>query len=153
MRIGFQTNEESLLRKFMLSELPIQSRKWRKFAQFVVKTPELTEEQKTLQADQKKRIEAGETIPETELIVDPEAYEERELKILEFESEGAAFEEFLLSLGDYTDVAKAKTEKWKQMISVFVKQITNGEEVVEKEKEKLSSNVEFWEGVKVNNPV
>ena len=31
----------------------------------------------------------------------------------EFEEEGRAYEEFLLSLIDYQDVVKAKIEKWK----------------------------------------
>lgn len=34
-----------MLRKVMLSELPINSRKWRKFAQYVVKQGTLTEEE------------------------------------------------------------------------------------------------------------
>ena len=48
MRLGFQTNEEQMLRKVMLSELPINSRKWRKFATYLIKTPELTEEELAL---------------------------------------------------------------------------------------------------------
>jgi hypothetical protein len=47
----------------------------------------------------------------------PESTEEKHLKIAEFEPEGASFEEFLLSLGDYTDVVKAKTERWLKQLS------------------------------------
>ena len=40
-------------------------------------------------------------------------YEERLYKLDEFEDEGHAFEEFLLSIVDFQDVVKAKTEQWK----------------------------------------
>ena len=43
------------------------------------------------------------------------------MKIAEFEPEGASFEEFLLALGDYTDVVKAKSERWKTLIGQFGK--------------------------------
>jgi len=33
-----------MLRRVMLSELPINSRKWRKYAHYVVKHPKLSEE-------------------------------------------------------------------------------------------------------------
>ena len=92
-------------------------------------------------------------MPEDQLIKDPEAFEEKHLRVEEFEVEGASFEEFLLSLGDYTDVAKAKSEKLKTMLGQFSKQITNGEAVVDKERERLQQLIDFWEGVKVNNPV
>lgn len=59
-------------------------------------------------------------------------------------------EEFLLSLIDYQDLVKAKTERWKLQINKFQKQIPN--ETVDKLKEELTSVVEFWEGIKVNNP-
>ena len=58
-----------------------------------------------------------EEVPEDQLIKDPEPFEEKHLQIKEFESEGASFEEFLLSLGDYTDVVKAKSERWKTCIA------------------------------------
>lgn len=48
MRMGFQTNEEQMLRRVMLSELPINSRKWRKYATYIIKHPELSEEDKLL---------------------------------------------------------------------------------------------------------
>jgi hypothetical protein len=51
MRVGFQTSEEQMLRRVMLSELPINSRKWRKYATYVIKNPELTEEEKEKQKD------------------------------------------------------------------------------------------------------
>lgn len=98
-------------------------------------------------------LENKEEIPAEELVKDPEAVEEKYLRIEEFEKEGASFEEFLLSLGDYTDVAKAKSERWQKMITSYGKQITDAEVVVEEQKERVSSLVEFWEGVKVNNPV
>lgn len=53
-------------------------------------------------------------MPAEELIKDPEPYEERLVKLDEFEDEGHALEEFLLSLMDYQDVVKAKAEKWKE---------------------------------------
>jgi hypothetical protein len=43
--------------------------------------------------------------------------EERIVKFMEFEFEGQAFDEFLLSLGDYIDVVKAKTERWKLLVN------------------------------------
>lgn len=44
MRLSFQTNEEPLLKKVMLSELPINTRKWRKFSQYVLQYPKLNEQ-------------------------------------------------------------------------------------------------------------
>lgn len=106
-----------MLRRAMISELPIASRKWRRYAQYVIQKPSLTDEEKEKQEEQQKRIELGEEIPEDELIKDPEPYEERLEKLDEFEDEGHALEEFLLSLMDFQDVVKAKTEKWKQSIT------------------------------------
>jgi hypothetical protein len=152
MRLGFQTNEEQMLRRVMLSELPINTRKWRKYAQYVIKYPELSEADKTTMEEQKIRIENGETIPEEELIKQPEPVEEKHLKVEEFEPEGASFEEFLLSLGDYTDVVKAKSERWKLLINGFQRQITNAEDVIEQQKEQVQTVADFWEGVKVRKP-
>ena len=64
MRLGFQTNEEQMLRRVMLSELPINSRKWRKYATYKIKHPELTEEEKTLQEQQQAKLKNGEEVPE-----------------------------------------------------------------------------------------
>jgi hypothetical protein len=50
-------------------------------------------------------------------------------------------------------VVKAKLERWKLQINRFQKQVTNGNEQVEKAKEQLVLLVEFWEGIKVNNPL
>ena len=75
------------------------------------------------------------------------------MKIQEFEPEGASFEEFLLSLGDYTDVVKAKSERWKAQVGAFGRQITDQEAVIEEERDRLAALVEFWEGIKVNNPI
>ncbi len=47
--------------------------------------------------------------------------------------EGSALEEFLLTLGDYSDVVRAKTERWKALVSTFQKSSTDGDQVVEKE--------------------
>lgn len=69
-------------------------------------------------------------IPDEELVKDPEPFEERLYKLDEFEDEGHALEEFLLSLMDYQDVVKAKAEKWKQSLAGFGEQVSNGEEVV-----------------------
>lgn len=82
----------------------------------------------------------------------PESTEEKHLKIAEFEPEGASFEEFLLSLGDYTDVVKAKTERWLKQLSQFGKQLTDSDLVIEEERERITALVEFWEGVKEKNP-
>jgi len=35
-----------MLRRAMISELPITSRKWRRYAQYVVQTPQLTVEER-----------------------------------------------------------------------------------------------------------
>jgi hypothetical protein len=43
------------------------------------------------------------------------------VKVEEFESEGSSLEEFLLSLIDYQDLVKAKTERWKLQINRFQK--------------------------------
>ncbi len=94
----------------------------------------------------------GEKIPESELIKEPENYEEKVIKVDEFETEGASLEEFLLSLIDYQDIVKAKTERWRLQINRFQKQVSNGNDTVEKLKEGITQVVEFWEGIKVNNP-
>ena len=53
------------------------------------------------------------------MIRDPEPYEEKHYKFSEFEAEGSALEEFLMTLGDYSDVVRAKTERWKTLVSAF----------------------------------
>jgi len=70
---------------------------------------------------QKEKLAKGETIPEPDLIKDLEPYEEKHFKFSEFEVEGSALEEFLLTLGDYSDVVRAKTERWKTLVSAFQK--------------------------------
>ena len=92
---------------------------------------------------------AGEAIPDSELIREPEPYEDRIVKVDEFENEGASLEEFLLSLIDYQDIVKAKTERWRLQINRFQKVATNGNEAVEKLKEELTSVVDFWEGINI----
>jgi len=141
-----------MLRRAMISELPITSRKWRKYAQYVVQRPELTDELKEKQEEQQKRIDLGEAIPDEELVRDPEPFEERLYKLDEFEDEGHALEEFLLSLMDYQDVVKAKAEKWKQSLAGFTEQVSSGEEVVTGLKDGIAAKVEFWEQVKLNKP-
>lgn len=39
VKLGFEMSEDKVLRKIMISELPIASRKWRKFSQYVVQRP------------------------------------------------------------------------------------------------------------------
>lgn len=53
MRLGFQTNEDQLLRRVMLSELPINSRKWRKYATYIIKQHTLTEEEQKVFDEQR----------------------------------------------------------------------------------------------------
>jgi len=113
MRLGFEYAEDESVKRVMISELPANSRRWRKYIQYHVKRQELTEEQKALKSEQAKRIALGEFIPEAERIKDPEPYEEKTIGVREFEAEGSSFEEYLLCLIDYQDVVKAKTERWK----------------------------------------
>lgn len=103
----------------MLSELPINTRKWRKYSQYIVVNPQLDEETKIKQAIQRDKLSRGEQIAEVDLIRDPEPYEEKHYKFSEFEAEGSALEEFLMTLGDYSDVVRAKTERWKTLVSAF----------------------------------
>jgi hypothetical protein len=49
-----------MLRKVMLSELPINSRKWRKYATFVVKHRELTEDEKVLKEKHRLMLQKNE---------------------------------------------------------------------------------------------
>lgn len=62
-------------------------------------------------------------------------------------------EEFMMTLGDYSDVVRAKTERWATMLAQFTKQVTDGEKLVEKEQKRLKEQLEFWDGVKVNSPL
>lgn len=87
-----------------------------------------------------------------DLIRDPEPYDEKHVMIEEFEVEGAALEEFLLSLGDFSDIVRAKTDRWKNLLNAFQKQLTNNEDIETCQK-KLGEQVEFWDGVKSSNPV
>jgi hypothetical protein len=59
----------------------------------------------------------------------------------------------LLTLGDYSDVVRAKTERWYNLLMPFNKNATDGEVVVEKAQKKLKEQLEFWDGLKVNNPI
>ena len=152
IKLGFETSEDSMLRRAMISELPIASRRWRRYSQYVINRPKLTEEEMEKKEEQEKRIELGEEIPEEELIKEPEPYEERLYKLDEFEEEGQALEEFLLSLMEYQDVVKAKAEKWKEAIQAMQDVISGGEDVVAQKKEQLMAKVEFWEQVKTNKP-
>lgn len=61
-------------------------------------------------------------------------------------------EEFLMTLGDYSDVVRAKTERWKSLVSTFQKSSSDGDQVVEKEQRALAEQVEFWDGLKINSP-
>ena len=117
IKLGFETSEDKMLRRAMISELPINSRKWRKYVQYVVQRPQLTDDEREKLEEQQKRIEQGAEIPEEELIKEPEAYEEQLAKLDEFEDEGKALEEFMISLIDFQDIIKVKTEKWKEAVS------------------------------------
>lgn len=44
MRLGFEYAEDDNLKRVMLSELPQNTRRWRKYIQYHIKRPELTEE-------------------------------------------------------------------------------------------------------------
>jgi hypothetical protein len=61
----------------MLSELPINTRKWRKYSQFVLKRDELSEADLKLREEQQEKMKNGETIPEEEIIELPDQYEEK----------------------------------------------------------------------------
>lgn len=50
-------------------------------------------------------------------------------------------------------MVKQKSERWSKQINGYSKQITDHELVIEEEKERITALVEFWDGVKVNNPV
>lgn len=141
-----------MLRRVMISELPITSRKWRKYSQYVIQRPQLTEEEREKFEDQKKRMEMGEAIPAEEQMKEPEPYEERLYKLDEFEDEGHAFEEFLLSIVDFQDVVKAKTEQWRAQIQSMSDAVSGGEETVTNLKELVGVKVDFWEQVKLNKP-
>jgi hypothetical protein len=38
-------------------------------------------------------------------------------------------EEFLLSLGDFSDIVRAKTERWKNLVAQFQRQLTHNDAV------------------------
>ena len=141
-----------MLRRVMISELPITSRKWRRYSQYVVQRPQLSEEEKEKFEDQQKRIEMGEAIPAEELIKEPEPYEERLYKLDEFEDEGHALEEFLLCIVDFQDIVKAKTEQWRAQIQALQEAVSGGEETVTGLKELVGVKVDFWDQVKLNKP-
>ena len=101
IKLGFETSEDKMLRRAMISELPINSRKWRKYVQYVVQRPPLTDDEREKLEEQQKRLEQGAEIPEEELIKEPEPYEEQLAKLDEFEEEGKALEEFMISLIDF----------------------------------------------------
>ena len=56
-RICLESSEELLGKRAMISEIPMISRKWRRYAQFIITTPQLSNEDKEKQEDQLKRIE------------------------------------------------------------------------------------------------
>jgi len=157
-----------MIKRVIISELPINTRKWRKFAKYVIKRIEpVVEEKKPEPVPEVKGGKApvkdapkptepvkqfDNLISQTTIPAEAKEVEERIIKFMEFESEGAALDEFLLSLGDYIDVAKAKTERWKLLINAFQKQVTNADEI-DQAKDQLQGLVDFWEGIKVNNPV
>ena len=48
VKLGFQVREDQLVRRAMISELPITTRKWRNYAQYIIQRPQLTDEQKDI---------------------------------------------------------------------------------------------------------
>lgn len=50
-------------------------------------------------------------------------------------------------------MVRAKTERWYNLLMPFNKNATDGEVVVEKAQKKLKEQLEFWDGLKVNNPI
>ena len=106
MRLGFQSNEIPMAKRLVLSELPINTRKWRKFCYYQIKKIEPVEERKPevqldkkgnpitkpgAKPDPKQQVPVAEPLSETASIMEkkePQYVEEKIFKILEFESEG-----------------------------------------------------------------
>ena len=170
MRLGFQTNESPMVKRLIISELPINTRKWRKFVQYQIKRIEPEEKKSLVELDKQGKPIASQpskdpvknaaeanivsqtTIPSNIDPKDVQHVEEKLVKFQEFETEGAALDEFMLSLGDYIDVIKAKTERWKLLINAFQKQVTNIDDL-DQSKDQLQGLVEFWESIKTSSPV
>jgi hypothetical protein len=144
-RFCFERNEHSSLNNLFKSEFHLVTRKWRRFGIYEVRRPELTEEQRILKTEQEQRIAQGEEIPEDQLIVEPEPYEERVDQAMELEKDGMALEEFLLSLIDFQDLSRAKAERWKVNLTIDGQAL--GEEGLEKVKQAMLQPVDFWVGV------
>lgn len=87
------------------------------------------------------------------MIKNPDPIEEKIFKFDEFEVEGNSLEEFLLTLGDYSDVVRAKTDRWTSLLMQLNRQTTEGEKAVEAAQKKIKDQLEFWDGLKVNNPI
>lgn len=159
-----------MVKRLIISELPINTRKWRKFVQYQIKRIEPEEKKIVVELDKQGKPIASQpskdpvknaaeanivsqtTIPSN---IDPKEVqhvEEKLVKFQEFETEGAALDEFMLSLGDYIDVIKAKTERWKLLINAFQKQVTNIDDL-DQSKDQLQGLVEFWESIKTSSPV
>ena len=51
MRLGFQTNESPMVKRLIISELPINTRKWRKFVQYQIKRIEPEEKKSLVELD------------------------------------------------------------------------------------------------------
>ena len=52
LKLGFEYAEDESLKRVMISELPANTRRWRKYIQYQVKRPELTDEQKLKKEEQ-----------------------------------------------------------------------------------------------------
>lgn len=50
-------------------------------------------------------------------------------------------------------MVRAKTERWYTLLGPFNKSATDGEKYVEAAQKKLKEQLEFWDGLKVNNPI
>ena len=44
LRLDFENSEEESFKRIMISELPLNTRKWRKYTQYIIRRPQLTEE-------------------------------------------------------------------------------------------------------------
>jgi len=58
----------------------------------------------------------------------------------------------MLSLIDFQDIVRAKTDKWKESVAQLQDQISDGEEVTAQLKEAICAKADYWEQVKLNKP-
>lgn len=100
MRLGFQTNETAMAKRIIISELPINTRKWRKYVQYQIKKAEIEPVKPVEQLDKfgkpitqpsaQQKVEQP-IISQASILSThekPEMVEERIVKFMEFEFEG-----------------------------------------------------------------